>query len=418
MIRAVAACVLAATLSMAACGGDSGGDSGAGGTTIRLQISGEPEEIAVYRALVGAYEKSHPGSRVRLDAVAKKADHLARLTTSFAAGSPPDVFLVNYREYAQFVARRALSPVGPGLASHGVRTADYYPQPIEAFTYRGVLQCMPQNISSLVVYYNLDLLRRADVPVPKASWTWDDFARTAKTLTRAGGHGVGIEPSLVRAAPFVWGAGGEVVDDTGAPTRLTLDTPQARRALDFLLSLAPAMPGEKEVAAQDLETRFTTGKLAMLLSSRRETPAFREVPGLDFDVAPLPTGAEPAGILHSDGYCVAAKSRRREAAARFIAFAVGHQGQTLTALGGRTVPSLVSVAKSGAFLDSSRPPRSSQVFLDGIPSIRRTPVHPRWPEVEDVVAAELTRVLHDGAPLDQALTRIDERTRPLLADGG
>ncbi|WP_344397706.1 sugar ABC transporter substrate-binding protein [Actinomadura alba] len=412
------ACMLATTLSLslAACGG---GDSGPGGdgSTIRLQVSGEPEEIAVYRALVGAYEKSHPGRRVRLDAVAKKSDHLARLTTSFAAGGPPDVFLVNYREYAQFVARRALSPVGPALTSRGVRMADYFPQPIEAFTYQGVLQCMPQNISSLVVYYNRELLSRAGVPAPKATWTWADFARTAKTLTRAGGHGVGIEPSLVRAAPFVWGAGGEVVDDTRSPTRLTLDTPQARRALDFLLGLAPAMPGEKEVAAQDLETRFTTGKLAMLLSSRRETPTFREVPGLDFDVAPLPTGLKPAGILHSDGYCVAAKSRRREAAAQFIAYAVGSQGQTLTALGGRTVPSLVSVARSGAFLDPTRPPKSSQVFLDGIPSIRRTPVHPRWPEVEDVVAAELTRVFHDGAPLDQALTRIDERTRPLLAGG-
>jgi multiple sugar transport system substrate-binding protein len=404
--------LLVLPLLAAGCGGGAGsGQDGA----IRVQVSGEPEEIAVYRALVTAYHKRHPGERVQLVAVAKKDDHLARLATSFAAGGPPDVFLINYREYAQFVARGALAPAGPLLARQGVRMADYYRQPVEAFTYRGALQCMPQNISSLVVYYNRALFDRAGVEYPAAGWSWERFAATARRLTRANAHGLGMEPTLIRAAPFVWSNGGTVT--TGEPPRLTLNTPPAREALEFLLGLRPAMPDKTELAAQDLETRFTSGKLAMLLSSRRDTPQFREVAGLDFDVAPLPVKDEPAGILHSDGYCVAAKSRHQDAAARFIAFAVGRQGQTLTALGGRTVPSLVSVAKSGAFLDPGRAPKSSQVFLDGIPVIQRTPVHPRWTEVDEVVEAELTRAFHDGAPLDDVLGRIDGRTREMLTTG-
>jgi multiple sugar transport system substrate-binding protein len=306
-----------------------------------------------------------------------------------------------------------MAPAGPLLNRQGVRLADYYPQPVEAFTYSGALQCMPQNISSLVVYYNRTLFDRAGVEYPRAGWTWAQFAATARRLTRVNTHGLGMEPTLIRAAPFVWGNGGTVT--AGEPPRLTLNTPPAREALEFLLGLRPAMPDKTDLAAQDLETRFASGKLAMLLSSRRDTPLFREVAGLDFDVAPLPVQDEPAGILHSDGYCVAAKSRRQDAAARFIAFAVGRQGQTLTALGGRTVPSLVSVAKSGAFLDPGRAPAGSRVFLDGIPAIRRTPVHPRWTEVEEIVAAELTRAFHDGAPLGDVLGRIDGRTRGMLA---
>ena len=413
-MRTFLAGLLVLPLLVAGCGGGDEGDA-AGRSAIRFQVSGEPEEIAVYRALVTAYEKRHPTEKVQLVGVAKKDDHLARLATSFAAGNPPDVFLINYREYAQFVARGALAPVGPLLARQGVRMADYYPQPVEAFTYRGALQCMPQNISSLVVYYNRALFDRAGAAYPKAGWTWEQFAATARRLTHGDTHGLGMEPTLIRAAPFIWSNGGSVV--TGEPPRLTLNTPQARQALEFLLSLRQTMPDKTELAAQDLETRFTGGKLAMLLSSRRETPMFREVAGLDFDVASLPVQGRPAGILHSDGYCLAAKSRRQEAVARFIAFAVGRQGQTLTALGGRTVPSLISVSKSGAFLDPSRLPKSSQVFLDGVPAIRRTPVHPRWTEVEEVVEAELTRAFHDGAALDDVLGRIDDRTRGLLATG-
>jgi multiple sugar transport system substrate-binding protein len=406
--------LLAAMLGLViALGGCGGGEKSSAQGTIRLQVSGEPEEIAVYRALVAAYEKARPGEKVRLVGVAKKDDHLARLSTSFAAGNPPDVFLINYREYAQFVSRGALKPVGPLLTGQGVTMADYYPQPVEAFTYSGALQCMPQNISSLVVYYNRALFDRAGVAYPRAGWTWADFASTAGKLTSGDAHGLGMETSLIRAAPFVWSNGGTVT--AGRPPQLTLNTPKAREALQFLLGLKGSMPDKTELAAQDLESRFTSGKLGMLLSSRRDTPAFREVAGLDFDVAPLPVKTAPAGILHSDGYCVATKSRRQEAAARFIAFAVGKQGQTITALGGRTVPSLISVAKSGAFLDPARAPRSSQVFLDGIPAIKRTPVHPRWTEVEEVVEKELTRAFQDGAGLDDVLGQIDSRTRPLLA---
>lgn len=417
IVRRMLVPLMALALVAAGCGTDSGSGAPEGDpdAPVTFQVSGEPEEIAVYRALVAAYTKAHPRARVRLVPVTEKDDHLARLTTSFASGGAPDVFLINYREYAQFVARGALTPAGPLLGRQGVRTADYYPQPMRAFTYRGALQCMPQNVSSLVVYYNTELFERAGVSPPEPGWTWADFAATARELTRGDVHGVGIEPSLVRAAPFVWAGGGEIVDDPAAPSRLTLDTPRARRALDFLLGLRDAGPDKEELAAQDLETRFASGRLGMLLSSRRETPMMREVKGLRFDVAPLPRGDSAAGILHSDGYCVARTSKNTAAAARFIAYAVGRQGQTLTALGGRTVPSLRSVARSAAFLDPARAPAHSQVFLDGVPAIRATPVHPRWPEVEEVVEAELTRAFHDGAALDDVLATIDRRTRPLLA---
>ena len=42
--------------------------------------------------------------------------------------------------------------------------------------------CLPQNLSSLVVYYNRDLFDAAGVPYPEAGWTWDDFLAAAKAL--------------------------------------------------------------------------------------------------------------------------------------------------------------------------------------------------------------------------------------------
>jgi multiple sugar transport system substrate-binding protein len=406
---------------LACANGEPAADSEEVGGTIRLQASGEAEETAVYDTLVKAFEDANPSIRVTLAKVAEKEDHLARLTTSFAAGRSPDIFLVNFREYTQFVSRGGVEPFGNHIDDAGVSLDDYFPQPIEAFTYNDELQCMPQNISSLVVYYNRELFKRAGVPEPRGEWTWEEFRRTALDLTDGQVHGLGISPEIIRVAPFVWSNGGDIVDDADSPTRFTLETPKAREALEFIVSLVRedrVIPSEEDVAAQDLETRFATGKLGMLLSSRRDTPVFREVLGLDWDVAPLPTAEEPAGILHSDAYCISSQSDNVEVAVRFISFAIGREGQTITALAGRTVPSLREVANSQAFLDPTRPPAHSRVFLSGIPYIQRTPVLPTWPEIEAIAEEILTRAFYENDyTIDDAIADLREQTDPLFEEG-
>ncbi|MBC6445804.1 ABC transporter substrate-binding protein [Actinokineospora xionganensis] len=384
------------------------------GAPIRLQVRADPEEAAVYRSLISAY-KDAGGGDVELVTVGRE-DHLTRLSTAFASGDAPDVFLINYRDYPPFVQRGAVRPIGPLLEQEGISTSDYYEQPLRAFTYQDALQCMPQNISSLVVYWNRALFKQAGVAPPAAGWTWDEFVRTAQALTTGSVKGVGIDPSITRMAPFIWSRGGAIVDDENAPTRTTLHEPGARAALRAVVDLIAtgATPTKDQLAAQRLDEQFMTGKVAMFLSSRVEVPALREQRGLDFDVAALPVMGAPASVLHTDAYCVASTSKNPKAAAMFIAYAVGRQGQTVTALGGRTVPSLRSVATSPAFLSPARPPASSRVFLDAIPHLRHTPVTPSWPEVEDVIGTQLQRAFEDGVPLDEVLAEIQKQADPLL----
>jgi len=419
-IAATAAGLFGLLLPLAACSdaaSDTRTPAGKGDDSVlRFQVSGEPEETAVYDALANAYMDKHSDVRVEVVKVAEKSDHLARLSTSFASGNPPDAFLVNFREFAQFAARGALEPVGPLVEEKGLDLDDYYEAPVEAFTYDGALQCMPQNISSLAVYYNRDGFRRLGVEEPPEQWDWQQFSRTAHQLTRGDVDGLGLEPNVIRLAPFIWSNGGELVDDDDPPTRFTLDDPASAEAVDFLLGLVHdgVVPDEREVAAQDLETRFETGKLAMLLSSRVDTPRFREVAGLDFDVAPLPVAEEPANILHSDAYCMARDSEGVDVA-DFITFAVGKQGQTLTALGGRTVPSLKQVAQSPAFLDPTQEPSRAKVWVDAVGHLRRTPVLPTWPEIEDLGEEALTRAFYDEESPEKVFAELNAEVEPLFA---
>jgi multiple sugar transport system substrate-binding protein len=387
---------------------------------------GDSAEVSAYEAIAAAFEERQPGIDVRIEHVPNATDFYTRLATGYAAGLAPDVFLINYRRYGQFAARGALTPVGPLLASSEViAEEDYFPEPLEAFRLGGELMCLPQNLSSLVVYYNRDLFDAAGVPYPEAGWTWDEFLAAAKALTRdidgdgiTDQHGLGVENSLIRFTPFIWQAGGELVDDVDRPTRLTIDTPQAREAIQFFIDLSlvhKVVPTEAEVLATSDEDRFTNGTTAMLLQSRRVVPTLRQIQSFTWDVAPLPQHEEAAGVLHADAYCLSATTENPEAAWKFIEFANGPEGQQIAARVGRTVPSLRAVAESPVFLgprggvasgndlDRFAPPASARVYLDTIPEIRRVPSISTWPEVEEAFNTTLGRAFYGEVPVDDAI---------------
>jgi multiple sugar transport system substrate-binding protein len=286
---------------------------------------------------------------------------------------------------------------------------------------------MPQNVSSLVVYYNVDLFEANEISLPQVGWSWHEFVSAAEALTQdtdgdgaIDQYGVVVEPVMYRMVSFVWSAGGEVVDDLDNPTTLTLGSPEAIAGLETFISLGAAghnvVPPEAEVAAEDDGTRFMRGGAGMYLQSRREVPTLREIEGFTWDVAPLPVIDEAATVLHSDAFCMASAGDVKDDVWSFIEYAAGVEGQRILAETGRIVPALDSVAQSDVFLlgmpiasetalgtaapaeATALPPASSGVFLDNIPLIHRLPSISTWPEVEDAFNAEFDRAFYE--PID------------------
>lgn len=414
---ALSALLVAAGL-LAGCGGsESSGDRDA----VRFVLFGDPTETAGYEDLVTAFEAANPDVDVVLSPVAEQDDLLAKLTTQFAGGRPPDVFLLNYRNFGQFASGGVLAPVQAYLDESAViEEDDFATAALDAFRFDGrELTCMPQNVSSLVTYYNVDLFEQAGVPPPAAGWTWGDFLAAAQALSVDGRYGVGTEVSLIRAAPFVWSAGGEVVDEQDGPTTLTLDSGAARDGLDFFLDLQTVhhvAPPEREEQSQASEARFLAGGLGMYLDSRKAVPTMRTIEDFEWDVAPLPVapGGKPATILHGDAYCMSAAGQQAEAW-RFIEFANSVEGQTILARSGRTVPSRTDVARSASFLRPGVPPASAEVFIDVQPDIRAVPHTASWPRVEKEADQILEELYYGRVEREEGIDLLIETTTPLFA---
>jgi multiple sugar transport system substrate-binding protein len=379
--------------------------------TIRVQAAGGEGEMNALREMIAAFEKAHPGSKVEFTALAEQGEHIAKLGTAFAGGNPPDVFLLNYRRFGRFAEQGVIDPARlPG------QPADYYEQALEAFTMDGQLLCLPQNLSSSVVYYNPKLF--GDVPLPKAGWTTQDLMETVTKLDGKAPKTIGFETGMRTVAPFVWLHGGDVVDDLAKPTKITLDTPQGREALQYLKSLlAAGGVNATDAAAAPAEDRFAQGELAMLVDSRRAVPAMRKA-GIEFDVAPLPKGAAEATLLASDAYCVAKKAKNAALAHAFAQYAVGEEGGTVLAESGRTVPSLKKLAESDAFLAPGKAPESSRVWLDVAPSVRRLPNVAAWNEAETTASDALEQFFADKASIDETVRLIEKESQRLLAAEG
>ncbi|MCO5180153.1 MAG: sugar ABC transporter substrate-binding protein [Candidatus Promineofilum sp.] len=397
-------------------------------STVSFTVSGDAAEYAAYETLVAAFEAAHPEIDVTLTHIPSAGDYSAKLVTDFAAGTPPDVSLLNYRRVPAFAAAGQMEPLGPYLdKSELIAREDFYPITIDAFTWQGDILCIPQNVSSLVVYYNRDLFAAAGVAEPADDWTWDDFVTTAVTLTRDSDgdgtidqYGAGIEPSLYRLAPFVWQNGGRLVDDPANPTQLGLTRLPSLQALEWFVALQTVhhvVPDRTAEAAIDSETRFIQGTTAMFFDSRRGTPTFREAADFDWDIAPLPRGQEAAGILHSDAYCLSAAAKDKDAAWSFIEFANSPEGQTIIAGTGRTVPSLRAVAESDAFLDPAARPSRSQVFLDSVDHLQIVPLISTWEDIESTASEEIERAFYGDITAEEAAILARDRTEEYFALG-
>ncbi len=388
---------------------------------ISLMVFGDPAEIEAYQKIVEAYLASHPDQQVELIPVPSQMEYRTRLAADMAAGAPADVVLLNYRRLAGFAIKNAFEPLGPYLnASSVLQVSDFYPLVLQAFTFGDQVICIPQNISSPAMYYNRDLFVAAGVALPTATWTWDDFLATARALTldadgdgQIDQYGFGVDPELMRLAPFVWQNGGKLIDNYTTPTKFTLDSGPDLEAFQWFVDLQVkwhVVPSAEAEESEDSESRFLNGRTAMYMNSRRSATTFRESAKFDWDVAPIPVGKYRASILHSDGYCIPAASQHKDAAWAFVEFANSVEGQSLIVTTGRTVPSMMSVAESPVFLEPNLPPANSQVWVDAIPSIGLFPLLSTWNEIEELANEEIKRAFYGLASVEEAANKINELT--------
>ncbi|KQT94456.1 hypothetical protein ASG49_06175 [Marmoricola sp. Leaf446] len=387
-----------------------------------------PEAVTdAYRGLADQWNADHPDTQVEVTAYPDRERAAAAVAKAREAGQAPDLFLADRQDLGTLVEDEALRRVDDLLAAREVDFGDGFSRVgLAAFSDEAALQCMPVDVSPLVVYYNPQLIEldqiadegRAEITAERG-WTIGEFGRAAAQPRRPGVRGLYVEPSLEQVAPFVWSGGGQVVDDQVDPTTLTLSDDASRDALERLLEVVrdPGLTfGQDALERRSALARFKAGRLGMLLGYRDLTAELRRDPRLTFDVMPLPVVNSGATIARITGACISADSTDESGAADFLAALTSQSAQDALAATGYVMPANTASLDDEAFLQAGQRPLHSQVFLRELRDVQLLPATSSWNDLESSLTGALDDLFYLPVidPLEERLTAIDDSSVPFL----
>lgn len=393
---------------------------------LTLGVFGSAAEVAPYRAVVADYNAGASAARVSLTTW----DDAAAMRASLDAGAPvPDLFLVPAQDLGHVVEQGWNTPLFDLVEDRNVNLGDLFShEAMLAFSSDDDLQCLPWDLSPSVVYYNTDLvdfraMARRGLPAPDdvaQGWDFDSFRAAARYASRpgTGAKGVALDPDLASIAPFLYAGGGRLTDDDRAPTTLTL---AGGANLDTLTPLLELLRDEEvtlttaQLDEADPVTWFERGDLGMIVGDRTLVPRLRAVPGLSFDVMPIPRLDTESTVGRLTGLCVAAGPQEQRAADLLVAMLDdAHVEQVARA--GFVVPAKVTVARSPAFLQPRRQPANAGAFNRSSEDLVVFPSFPDQQALEDVVDPMLADLITAPLLSDLAtdLEAIDEASRRVL----
>ena len=297
-----------------------------------------------------------------------------KLKAEFSGGNAPDVVWIPGASTADYANLGVIADIMPlAKADANFKLTDYYDAPMKELQNNGKLWGLPRDISTLVIYYNKDLLKAPGAPDPaelaaKGEWNWDNFLKVAKAATNPDKKQYGFDFSNWWGpwGYFVYGAGGSFFN--ADRTQCALNTPEAQAGLQFMADLiqkdkvAPAPGIEGGVG----ETGFLSGQIAMFPNGRWMTPGMRENAKFDWGVVEMPKGKQNSTWLFWGPYVMNAKlsPEKQKAAWEVMKALTSPEVQAQVAALGANIPSNKDKAAVDAFLNS-KPPADNTPFIKG-----------------------------------------------------
>ncbi|MFJ3379441.1 ABC transporter substrate-binding protein [Curtobacterium sp. NPDC090217] len=276
-----------------------------------------------------------------------------RLATAFASGDGPDVFLISPGDFLRYSNGGALLDLAPYMSKEAI--ADFNPDILSTRMVGDGVYGLPMEVEPLAMFYSVPAWEKAGLSEGDIPKTWDQMLDVAEKLTTKSQSGLVFEttPGYFQNFtwyPWMWQGGGDVVDKAQKPT---FDSAATRQALDlFGRSIRTGVAPRTLPAAGDLPGAFAEGYAAMWQSGIWQVAGFRGTqPKFDYGVFPLPTppGGKPQTVLGGWAWCVNARGRNPEQAAKFVVETVGAM----------TDESISRVADWCMVAKSDMPPRDS-----------------------------------------------------------
>lgn len=387
--------------------------------TLRFAIWDANQKPAM-EEITNRFSAQNPDIKVSIEVV-PRADYVSKLETSIVGKNAPDVFWNALPDRFIDLSRNGLiENLSERIKADPIDLSPIAPALLSAFTYDGSLYAIPKDFDTVGLWYNKALFDAAGVAYPDDTWTWATLRDAAIKLTDAekGVHGFVVNPST-RAGyyNFIAQNGGEVLTDD---LKSGFDKPETIAALQFMADLilvdkvSPTVQQQEEVNAQ---TRFKTGKAAMILDGSWRAREFADDPYTleNADAAVLPQGVTRASSSGTLGYSIYSGSAHKDEAWKLLKFLASPEAADVQASFGAVIPSHLDKAKLWA---AAIPQFHLQAFLDMVDYADVVPHSANTPAWSSPMNQELKKALAGDVSVEDAARTVTATMNDVLAGEG
>lgn len=364
------------------------------GPTINLWFAGTESPLmkAMNDEILPAFRKAHPDIDLVVTFV-PWGDLSTKLTTSFAAKVPPDVFMHGQAATAGFAFNDSIEPLDRYMAT--LADAGDFGPTLDAGAYIGKRYLMPLFGAGRLLIYREDFFREAGLDPDKPPTTWEELRAAAKALTVKQGNRMvregldipfqGIDAQQIYSN-FLWQNGGDFVSADGS--RAIFNGKEGVEALQFLVDLIYKDGCTTNTIEQPMGNvlPIAVGKVAMQFAVPNDL-ALIEAYSPDvykhIRVAPPLKNKQQVVLYSFSGLFMAKDSKNKDAAWEVMKFMtspdiLGRICGSLSMLPPRqSLKSLPFVAKDARI----------QAYVDGMAYGKGNPNVPAWVKVRDILAS-------------------------------
>ena len=251
------------------------------------------------------------------------------------SGDLPDVAFHGFNRVALIAERGLATPLDPFItAEEDWNALGYAPASLRLATVGDKIYGLPFAISTPIVYYNAELVRRAGGNPDQFPKTWPEIVDLAKRVDGLDGDVTGAFLDWTSTANWefialVESQGGQMMRDG----RIAFNGPEGRTALELLRAFGET--GQPDLSPDQAAQLFVSGQMGILITSSARTMRYTSQSAGVFTLRtapfplPSPEGRLPAG--GNAGMILARDPEKQRAAWAYLKFVTGPVGQTIMA---------------------------------------------------------------------------------------
>lgn len=269
--------------------------------TLSFATWGSASEMTIVNNVVKDFETENPNIKIKIQHIPQ--NYFKKLHLLFASNSAPDILLINNQNlptYANF-----LMPL-----NHN-KLKQFFPNAITALSYNNELKAIPRDISTLVIYYNKNLVS------PRENWSLQDFLTDGQRLKEKGYYLIALERDIFYLYPFLL-SNNENLSDISEDTLETSESVKLYRNLSELYHYAPL---QHELGMATPAEFFLNEKAAYYLSGRWMTPKITEQANFDWGIKQFPRGTIGSVVpCDATGWAITKNTKHPQEAQIFLEF--------------------------------------------------------------------------------------------------